>query len=94
MVGTRGIKAVSKAIDDPEEPFVWNNKVNCGFLTDLNGKMLAHPFKPGLKDHAILLDYADIKGKKFFVGFVNAAISASGMAGSTPCGPLPVMKHP
>jgi cytochrome c len=79
MVGTRGIKAVSKAIDDPEEPFVWNNKVNCGFLTDLNGKMLAHPFKPGLKDHAILLDYADIKGKKFFVGFVNAAISASGM---------------
>jgi len=94
MIGTKGIKAVSKAIDNPEGPFVWNNKVNYVFLMDLNGKMLAHPFKPGLKDHATLLDYADIKGKKFFVDFVNVAISASGMGWVNYMWPIPGQETP
>jgi cytochrome c len=94
MISSKGIKTVSKAIDDPEGPFVWNNKINYVFLMDLTGKMLAHPFKPGLKDHKTLLDYKDIKGKKFFIDFVNVAMTDSGMGWVNYMWPIPGHEKP
>ena len=94
MIVSKGIKSVSVAIDNPEGPFVWNDKVNYVFLMDLSGKMLAHPFKPGLKDHETLLDYKDIKGKKFFIEFVNVAMSEVGMGWVNYMWPIPGHETP
>lgn len=60
-----------EVIGDPKGPFVW--KDSYVFLMDLNGKMLAHPFKPELtkKKHVLLI--TDPTGKALFVHFVNLA---------------------
>ena len=94
MITSKGIQKVAKKIDNPEGPFVWNNKVNYVFLMDISGKMLAHPFKPGLKDHETLLDYKDIKGKKFFIDFVNVAMSEVGMGWVNYMWPIPGHETP
>lgn len=94
VLKSKGIKTVTKAIDNPKGPFVWNNKVNYVFLMDLSGKMIAHPFKPGLKKHESLLDYADIKGKKFFVDFVNVAMTKVGMGWVNYMWPIPGHEKP
>lgn len=66
-------KAIEK-ISDPEGRFVW--KDSYVFLMNLEGKMLAHPFKPELteKDHVLLR--TDPTGKALFVHFVNLARSS------------------
>ena len=94
LIKSKGVKSVAKDIDNPDGPFVWNNKVNYVFLMDLNGKMLAHPFKPGLKDHETLLDYKDIKGKTFFVDFVNVAMTEHGMGWVNYMWPIPGHEKP
>ncbi len=94
MIKSNGFKSAAKAIDDPEGMFVWNNKVNYVFLMDLSGKMLAHPFTPALKDHATLLDYKDIKGKKFIVEFVNVAMTEAGMGWVNYMWPIPGHETP
>ncbi|MFP4392444.1 MAG: cache domain-containing protein [Desulfohalobiaceae bacterium] len=65
-------KAIER-ISDPEGRFVW--KDSYVFLMNLEGKMLAHPFKPELteKDHVLL--HTDPTGKALFVHFVNLARS-------------------
>jgi len=68
------LKKAIEVIGDPNGPFVW--KDSYVFLMDLNGKMLAHPFKPELtkKEHVLLL--TDPTGKALFVHFVNLARGA------------------
>ena len=60
-----------EVIGDPSGPFVW--KDSYVFLMNLEGKMLAHPFKPELtkKKHCLLI--TDPTGKALFVHFVNLA---------------------
>ena len=74
MITSKGLDAAIKAISDPKGPFVW--KDSYVFLMDLNGKMLAHPFKPELtkKDHVLLI--TDPTNKALFVHFVNLARNA------------------
>ena len=91
---SKGVKTISKDIDNPEGSFVWNDKVNYVFLMDINGKMIAHPFKPGLKDHKTLLGYKDIKGKAFFVDFVKVANTKVGMGWVNYMWPLPGKEKP
>lgn len=71
MVNAKGLEAAINAIADPKGPFVW--KDSYVFLMDLNGKMLAHPFKPELtkQDHVLLI--TDPTDKALFVHFVNLA---------------------
>jgi signal transduction histidine kinase len=60
-----------QVLGDPNGPFVW--KDSYVFLMNLDGKMLAHPFKPELtkKEHCLLI--TDPTGKALFVHFVNLA---------------------
>ncbi len=73
LINSKGIEAAIEAINDPNGRFVW--KDSYVFLMDLNGKMVAHPFKPELtqKDHVLLI--TDPTGKALFVNFVNIARS-------------------
>jgi cytochrome c len=71
LVNSKGLDAAVEAISNPKGPFVW--KDSYVFLMDLNGKMLAHPFKPELtkQDHVLLI--TDPTDKALFVHFVNLA---------------------
>jgi hypothetical protein len=71
LVISKGLEEAVKEIGDPNGPFVW--KDSYVFLMDLDGKMLAHPFKPELTklDHCLLI--TDPTGKALFVHFVNLA---------------------
>ncbi|GAB6905132.1 conserved exported hypothetical protein [Desulfosarcina cetonica] len=74
MIKSQGVDAAIKAIGDPKGPFVW--KDSYVFLMNLDGKMLAHPFRPDLThmDHVLLM--TDPTNKAFFVHFVNLARTA------------------
>ncbi|MCF8025283.1 MAG: cache domain-containing protein [Desulfobacteraceae bacterium] len=63
-------KAIA-VIGDPNGPFTW--KDSYVFLMNLDGKMLAHPFKPELTKKAHCLLITDPTGKALFVHFVNLA---------------------
>lgn len=91
---SQGVKAVAKIIDDTEGIFVWNNKVNYLFLMDINGKMIAHPFKPGLKNQETLFGLKDINGKAFIVDFVKVAKTEVGMGWVNYMWPLPGKEKP
>ena len=71
MINSKGLDAAIKTISDPKGPFTW--KDSYVFLMDLNGRMLAHPFKPELtkQDHVLLM--TDPTDKALFVHFVNLA---------------------
>jgi len=71
MINTKGLEEAEKIIGDPHGPYVW--KDSYVFLMNLDGKMLAHPFKPELtrRDHVLLI--TDPKDKALFVHFVNMA---------------------
>ena len=71
LINTKGLKAAEKLISDPHGPFVW--KDSYVFLMNLDGKMLAHPFKPELTHRKHVLLITDPKGKALFVHFVNMA---------------------
>lgn len=71
MINSKGVDAAISAISNPKGPFVW--KDSYVFLMNLDGKMLAHPFKPELtkQDHVLLI--TDPTDKALFVHFVNLA---------------------
>lgn len=71
MITSKGLDAAIKAISDPKGPFVW--KDSYVFLMNMDGKMLAHPFRPELtkQDHVLLI--TDPTDKALFVHFVNLA---------------------
>ena len=71
MINSQGLEKAIKAIGSSDGPFVW--KDSYVFLMNLDGKMLAHPFKPELtkKEHCLLI--TDPTGKALFVQFVNLA---------------------
>jgi len=71
LINSRGLEKAIQIIADPKGPFVW--KDSYVFLMDLDGAMLAHPFKPELtqKKHCLLI--TDPTGKALFVHFVNIA---------------------
>jgi cytochrome c len=71
LIETEGIDAAIAAIGNKEGPFVW--KDTYVFLMDLDGKMLAHPFKPELTQQDDLLQVADTDGKPLFMEFVKLA---------------------
>jgi hypothetical protein len=70
-VQNHDLEKAIQTIGDPNGPFVW--KDSYVFLMNLDGKMLAHPFKPELtkKEHCLLI--TDPTGKALFVHFVNLA---------------------
>jgi len=71
MINSKGLDAAIKEISDPTGVFVW--KDSYVFLMNLDGKMLAHPFRPELtkKEHVLLM--TDPTDKALFVHFVNLA---------------------
>ena len=71
MINSKGLDAAIKEISDPTGAFVW--KDSYVFLMNLDGKMLAHPFRPELtkKEHVLLM--TDPTDKALFVHFVNLA---------------------
>ncbi|MFO7839022.1 MAG: cache domain-containing protein [Desulfosalsimonadaceae bacterium] len=71
LVNSKGLETAIEKIADQDGPFVW--KDSYVFLMNLDGKMLAHPFKPELtkKEHVLLI--TDPTGKALFVHFVNLA---------------------
>ena len=71
MINAKGLDAAIKQISDPKGSFVW--KDSYVFLMNLDGKMLAHPFRPELtkQDHVLLM--TDPTDKALFVHFVNLA---------------------
>lgn len=73
LINSKGVEAAIEKISDQKGPFVW--KDSYVFLMNLDGKMLAHPFKPELtkKDHVLLM--TDPTDKPLFVHFVNLAKS-------------------
>jgi hypothetical protein len=73
LIQEKGIDAAIAAIGDQKGPFVW--KDTYVFLMDLDGKMLAHPFKPELTQRSDLLQVADTEGKPLFMEFVKLANS-------------------
>ena len=74
LINSQGLEKAVQQIGDQNGPFVW--KDSYVFLMNMDGKMLAHPFKPELtkKDHVLLM--ADPTGKALFVHFVNLARSS------------------
>ena len=89
MLQEQGLDAAVKAIENKQGPYVWHDNVNYLFLMNIDGKMLAHPFKPALKKSKTLLDYADINGTLFFVDFVKVAKSKNGMGWVKYMWPIP-----
>ena len=73
LIQDKGIEAAIAAIGDKGGPYVW--KDTYVFLMDLDGKMLAHPFKPELTQRDDLLQVADTAGKPLFMEFVKLANS-------------------
>ena len=74
LINSQGLEKAVQQIGDQNGPFVW--KDSYVFLMNMDGKMLAHPFKPELtkKDHVLLM--TDPTGKALFVNFVNLARSS------------------
>lgn len=73
IIASQGIETGIQQIGDPKGPFIWNDGVNYVFLMNMDGRMLAHPYKPQLTKPASLFDYADVDGKTFFVEMVEKA---------------------
>ena len=75
LINSKGLEKAVEQIGDQNGPFVW--KDSYVFLMNLDGKMLAHPFRPELtkKEHCLLI--TDPTGKALFVHFVNMARSVS-----------------
>ena len=73
VITTQGLETGIQQIADRNGPFIWNQGVNYVFLMNMQGRMLAHPYKPQLTKPATLFDYADVDGKRFFVDFVEKA---------------------
>lgn len=71
MLTSQGVDAAIKAISNPKGPFVW--KDSYVFLMNLDGKMVAHPFKPELTNMQHVLLLTDPTDKAMFVQFVNLA---------------------
>lgn len=94
LLQNRGLEAAIKVIEDKNGPFIWHNNVNYIFLMNLEGRMLAHPFKPALKKSKSLLDYADINGSLFFVDFVRVAKSKNGAGWVKYMWPIPGEQKP
>lgn len=71
LINSKGKEAAIEQISDQDGPFVW--KDSYVFLMNMDGKMLAHPFRPELtkKDHVLLM--TDPTDKALFVHFVNLA---------------------
>lgn len=71
LINSKGLEKAIQKIGNQNGPFVW--KDSYVFLMNLEGKMLAHPFKPELtkKEHCLLI--TDPTGKALFVHFVNTA---------------------
>lgn len=74
LIQDKDIDAAIAAIGDQKGPYVW--KDTYVFLMDLDGKMLAHPFKPELTQRSDLLQVADTDGKPLFMEFVKLANSS------------------
>lgn len=74
LINSQGLEKAVEQIGDQDGPFVW--KDSYVFLMNMDGKMLAHPFKPELtkKEHCLLI--TDPTGKALFVHFVNLARSS------------------
>ncbi len=74
LINSQGLEKAVEQIGDQNGPFVW--KDSYVFLMNMDGKMLAHPFKPELtkKEHCLLI--TDPTGKALFVHFVNLARSS------------------
>ena len=71
MITSKGLDAAIKEISDPKGMFVW--KDSYVFLMDMEGKMLAHPFRPELTKQKHVLLMTDPTDKALFVHFVNLA---------------------
>jgi signal transduction histidine kinase len=65
-----GVEAALAKMQDPKGPFVW--KDSYVYAADLEGKMLAHPFAPGLVGKA-LRGLKDTNGKMFGSEIVDIA---------------------
>jgi len=74
LIQDKGIDAAIAAIGDKKGEYVW--KDTYVFLMDLDGKMLALPFKPELTQRSDLLQVADTDGKPLFMEFVKLANSS------------------
>lgn len=94
LLEEKGIDTTIKMIEDKKGRFVWHNNVNYLFLMNLEGRMLAHPFKPGLKKSKTLLDYADVNGSKFFIDMVKVAKSKNGAGWIKYMWPVPGQDKP
>jgi cytochrome c len=70
-INAKGLDAAIEEISDPKGPFVW--KDSYVFLMNLDGKMLAHPFRPELTKQEHVLLMTDPTDKALFVHFVNLA---------------------
>ena len=71
LINSKGLDAAIKEISDPKGAFVW--KDSYVFLMNLDGKMLAHPFRPELTKQEHVLLMTDPTDKALFVHFVNLA---------------------
>ena len=71
LINSKGLDAAIKEISDPKGSFVW--KDSYVFLMNLDGKMLAHPFRPELTKQEHVLLMTDPTDKALFVHFVNLA---------------------
>ncbi|MFO7800887.1 MAG: cache domain-containing protein [Desulfovermiculus sp.] len=73
LINSKGVETAIEKFSDQKGPFVW--KDSYVFLMNLDGKMLAHPFKPELtkREHVLLM--TDPTDKPLFVHFVNLARS-------------------
>ena len=71
MIKELGVDAAIKEIGNKAGKFVW--KDTYVFLMDLDGKMLAHPFKPELTQQETTANITDADGKPLFVEFIKVA---------------------
>ncbi len=67
---TAGKEATLREIDKPDGQFVRNERHL--FAVDLEGNMLAHPIKKGLKGRSVF-DLRDLRGKSLIRKIVNVA---------------------
>ena len=94
FIKQKNLKTAIQKVEDLNGPYIWNNNINYLFIMDINGKMVAHPFRPDLKKPDNLLNYKDKKGKSFFIDFIEVAKSANGMGWVKYMWPLPGETEP
>ncbi len=94
LLGEKGLDTTIKMIEDKKGRFVWHNNVNYLFLMNLEGRMLAHPFKPSLKKPETLFELADVNGSKFIVEMVKVAKSKNGAGWVKYMWPIPGQDKP